>query len=53
MKENLVEFDSDGSIESAEDNKIKEAITKNTPACDSYKGEAAVRCHFCNVKSTD
>ena len=32
VKENAVEFDSDGSIESAEDNIIKEAIIKNTPS---------------------
>jgi hypothetical protein len=52
-KETPVEFDSDGSIESAEDCKIKEAIMLNTPQTESYKGEAVVRCHFCNLTNRD
>ena len=34
-----------------EDNKVKEAILKNTPSMDAYRGEANVRCHFCHLSS--
>lgn len=43
-----VEFDSDGSIESVEDEQVKSAITVNKPSRAPYRGEAVVRCIFCH-----
>jgi hypothetical protein len=40
-------------VESAEDNKIKEAIQLNRPTNEAYKGDNIVRCHFCNLTNRE
>ena len=48
-----LEFDSDGSIEEAENQGISNFVETNTPRDEPYLSSAAVRCFFCNKSSRD
>jgi hypothetical protein len=47
-----IEFDSDGSVESVENEDVKKYITINKPTDKPYKSkDSAVRCFFCQRNS--
>lgn len=48
-----LEFDSDGSIEDAENTGVSNFVETNTPRDQPYLGSAVVRCFFCHKSSRD
>ena len=48
---NPVAFDSDGSIQSADNDEIKQGILINRPRQKPYKESDAVRCVFCHISN--